>query len=341
MLLSDPTLAVFCLFCAAFFAAGLVRVMINLAVLDHPGDRSSHETPTPKGGGVGVMASFFLFFPLVQDITGHSVLRTDVFLTALATLFLAAISWFDDMYQWPASIKLAAQCIASALVIAGGTAVAWPGHISGIILSVIWLLFITNAVNFMDGLNGLISGSLIAGNFFVAAVATYYGFPDLMWSALMMAACLLGFLPFNYPKAKIFLGDIGSQSCGLLAGTSALYMTRHTPLPSGWLLGPSLLFPLIFDVTFTLLRRTLARQSLMQAHRGHLYQVLHRSGMNAALITVCECLFVVWGGVVAVYVAHQPPVSGVCIALPLLLLPQMGWLALAVIRTKKHPVGRW
>ncbi|WP_408744091.1 MraY family glycosyltransferase [Acetobacter orientalis] len=341
ILLSDPILAIFCLLCATFFAAGLVRVMINLAVLDHPGHRSAHETPVPKGGGVGVMASFFLFFPLVQDITGHSVLQADVILTAVATALLACVSWADDLYQWPPSIKLVAQCAAAALVIAGGTATAWPTHTYGLGLSLFWLVFITNAVNFMDGLNGLISGCLIVGNLFVAATGAYFGLPDLVWPALMLAGCLCGFLPFNFPKARIFLGDVGSQGCGLLAGTAALYMTRHTIQPSGWVLGPALLFPLIFDVLFTLARRMVAGQPLTQAHRGHIYQVLHRSGMNPVLITLCECGFVLWGGFVAIYVAPQPAIVGACLALPLLVAPQLGWLALAVIRTRRHPVGPW
>ncbi|MFS8369247.1 MraY family glycosyltransferase [Acetobacter indonesiensis] len=341
MFLSDPVLAVFCLLCAAFFAAGLVRVMINLAVLDHPGHRSAHENPTPKGGGVGVMAAFFLFFPLVQDITGHSVLRADVILTALATALLACVSWLDDLYQWPASIKFVAQCVAATMVVAGGTALPWPTPLVGAILSVLWLVFLTNAVNFMDGLNGLISGCLMVGNLLVAAMGLYFGVPDLIWPALLLAGCLCGFLPFNFPKARIFLGDVGSQGCGLLAGTAALYMTQHSTQPSGWLLGPALLFPLIFDVLFTLCRRKLAGYSLIQAHRGHLYQVLHRSGMNPVLITLCEWSFVCWGGLVAFLAAPLPPLKGTILAFVLLMLPQLGWLAFATVRTRRHPVGPW
>ncbi|WP_061472749.1 MraY family glycosyltransferase [Acetobacter senegalensis] len=341
MFLSDPVLAVFCLICAAFFAAGLVRVMINLAILDHPGHRSAHQRPTPKGGGVGVMASFFLFFPLVQDITGRSVLRADVILTALATLLLACVSWLDDMYQWRPSIKFCAQSAAAIMVVAGGTILGWPTPLPGAFLAVLWLIFITNAVNFMDGLNGLISGCLIVGNLIVAATGVFFGVPDLIWPALLLAGCLCGFLPFNFPKARIFLGDVGSQGCGLLAGTAALYMTQHSIKPSGWLLGPALLFPLIFDVLFTLVRRKLAGHSLVQAHRGHIYQVLHRSGMNPVLIAVCEWVFVCWGGIVALLVAALPTFNGACLALPLLLAPQIGWVALAVFRTRRHPVGPW
>lgn len=164
---SSLFLAVFCLFSAVFFTSFLVRMMIRVAVLDHPGHRSAHEAPTPKGGGVGVMGTFFVLFPILQGITGQPILSTPVLLTALATALLAAVSWLDDLYQWPPSIKFAAQCLAAILVVAGGTSLplppAWGGTVAGAAISVLWLVFITNAINFMDGLNGLISGSLAVG----------------------------------------------------------------------------------------------------------------------------------------------------------------------------------
>ena len=342
---SSLFLAVFCLICAVFFTSFLVRLMIRVAVLDHPGHRSAHERPTPKGGGVGVMASFFVLFPILHLVTGQPVLSAPVILTALATALLAGVSWLDDLYQWPPSIKFAAQCLAAVLVVVGGNSLplppAWGGAVVGAVLSMLWLVFITNAINFMDGLNGLISGSLATGGLILALIAPAFGVPDLLWSSLLLCACLCGFLPFNYPKARIFLGDVGSQGCGLLAGASALHIAHVTPLPSGWLLGPCLLFPLIYDVLFTLVRRKLAGHSLVQAHRGHLYQVLHRSGINPALITLAEWGFVAWGALVALYTAPMPLIPGLASALGLLLLPQLLWTGFAALQTRRHPIGPW
>ncbi|MCP1269346.1 glycosyltransferase family 4 protein [Acetobacter cerevisiae] len=342
---SSLFLAVFCLFSAVFFTSFLVRMMIRVAVLDHPGHRSAHEAPTPKGGGVGVMATFFVLFPILQGVTGQPILSAPVLLTALATALLAGVSWLDDLYQWPPSIKFAAQCLAAVLVVAGGTSLplplAWGGAVAGAVISVLWLVFITNAINFMDGLNGLISGSLAVGCGILALIGPAFGVSDLFWPALLLCACLCGFLPFNYPKARIFLGDVGSQSCGLLAGAAALHVAHATSQPSGWVLGPCLLFPLIYDVLFTLVRRKLAGHSLVQAHRGHLYQVLHRSGINAAMITLAEWGFVVWGAGVAWWVAPMAFVPGFISALGLLLAPQLLWIGLAVLQTRRHPVGPW
>ncbi|MFT9062952.1 MAG: glycosyltransferase family 4 protein [Acetobacter persici] len=342
---SSSFLAVFCLISAVFFTGFLVKMMIRVAVLDHPGHRSAHERPTPKGGGVGVMATFFVLCPILLAETGQPVLSAPVLLTALATALLAGVSWLDDLYQWPPSIKFAAQCLAAALVVAGGTSLplpmTWGGPIAGALISALWLVFITNAINFMDGLNGLISGSLAVGCLLIALTGPAFGVPDLFWPALLLCACLCGFLPFNYPKARIFLGDVGSQGCGLLAGAAALHVAHATPLPSGWLLGPCLLSPLIYDVLFTLVRRKLAGHSLVQAHRGHLYQVLHRSGVNPALITLAEWGFVVWGAVVAHFVAPLPVLPGLACGLGLLLVPQLLWTGCAVLQTRRHPVGPW
>ncbi|GBR23171.1 undecaprenyl-phosphate alpha-N-acetylglucosaminephosphotransferase [Acetobacter orleanensis NRIC 0473] len=319
--------------------------MIRVAVLDHPGHRSAHERPTPKGGGVGVMATFFVLFPVIQGVTGQPILTAPVLLTALATALLAGVSWLDDLYQWPPSIKFAAQCLAAVMVVAGGTNLplppAWGGLMAGAVLSVLWLVFITNAINFMDGLNGLISGSLAVGCVLVALVGPSFGVPDLFWPALLLCACLCGFLPFNYPKARIFLGDVGSQGCGLLAGAAALHVAQVTTLPSGWWLGPCLLFPLIYDVLFTLARRKLAGQSLVQAHRGHLYQVLHRTGVSPALITLAEWAYVVWGCGVAFWVAPMAFLPGLACAVALLLAPQLLWTRFAALQARRHPVGPW
>lgn len=342
---SSSFLAVFCLLSAVFFTSFLVRMMIRVAVMDHPGHRSAHERPTPKGGGVGVMATFFVLFPILQGVTGQPVLITPVLLTALAVAVLAGVSWLDDVYQWPPSIKFAAQCLAAVLVVAGGTHLslppAWGGAIAGVVLSALWLVFMTNAINFMDGLNGLISGSLAVGCALIALVGPAFGVSDLFWPALLLCACLCGFLPFNYPKARIFLGDVGSQGCGLLAGTAALHVAQATPLPSGWLLGPCLLFPLVYDVLFTLARRKRAGQSLVQAHRGHLYQVLHRTSLNPALITLAEWVFVVWGSGVALWVAPMAFLPGLACACILLLAPQLVWTGFAALRARRHPVGPW
>lgn len=341
MLFFSTALAFFCLLCASLLSAGIVRRTIGLAVMDTPGHRSAHAIPTPKGGGIGVMVAFGVFFPLMQGFAGQPVLSFSCLITACALALLCGVSWLDDLYQWPPAFKFAAQTIAACLVVGGGISLHWPTPLAGAVLSVLWLVFITNAINFMDGLNGLIAGSLTCAAATMALVAPFFGVPQLQWPALLLGCCLLGFLPFNFPHARIFLGDVGSQGCGLLAGTAALYVADHSTQPCGWLLGPALLFPLIYDVVFTLIRRGYAGDSLVQAHRGHLYQILHRSNLPAPLVSALEWSLTLWGGAVAYLVAPTTGVWGSIGGLTLLMLPQLVWTVLTVIRVRVHPVGKW
>ena len=332
-----PVRVFFCLAGATLLSAGLVRAMIGLAVLDHPDHRSAHNHPTPKGGGIGIMLAFATVWPLLLLFAPQPMPRTSL-LAVVALGILCGVSWLDDLRQWPAGIKLAAQCGAAVLVVAGtGTANTLPG----MGLAVLWLIFCTNAINFMDGLNGLVSGCLLVGCLLLAGAAPSLGVPELRWPAALLAACLAGFLPFNFPQARIFMGDVGSQGCGLLAGMATLYGAQHATTPSGWLFGPAVLAPLLYDVTLTLIRRSLAHQRLMQAHRGHLYQVLYRSGLTVRTVSMAEWGLTAWGGSIACATATLPGPEALPLATLLVLVPQLGWTALAVVRAQKNPIGPW
>ncbi|MFT8418095.1 MAG: UDP-phosphate alpha-N-acetylglucosaminephosphotransferase [Acetobacter sp.] len=337
----STALAFFCLPCATALCAAIVRRMIGLAVMDHPGHRSAHATPTPKGGGVGVMVAFGVFYPAGQLLAGQPALSFPCLMAACALVLLCGVSWLDDLYQWPPAVKFAAQTVAACMVVGGGIRLNWPTPLVGAGLSVCWLVFITNAVNFMDGLNGLIAGCLTCAAMACALVAPFFGVPELQWPALLLACCLLGFLPFNFPHARIFLGDVGSQGCGLLGGTAALYAASHTTQPTGWLLGPALLFPLAYDVVLTLIRRWYVGHSVVQAHRGHLYQVVHRSGVPTPVVSAVEWCLTLWGGIVACLVASTSGVWGSISGFSLLLLPQLAWTLFGVARTRQHPIGKW
>ena len=215
-----------------------------------------------------------------------------------ASLFLAAASYLDDVRQWPFWPKLAAQIAASAAVLAGGMAlatIAIPGaglvHLGvlGLAAGLIWLLFTINAVNFMDGLNGLAAGSAAIGCLVLACATPAF----LGWPERLIVAGVAGFLPFNYPAARIFMGDVGSQFLGLTLAALAL---RHAADPAlAWIL-PLSLAPMLMDAAFTLCRRLAAGAQLTQAHRGHLYQVAQRAGVPAWLVTAIYWAMAGWGG---------------------------------------------
>ena len=260
--------------------------MVRVGAMDHPVARSSHTRPTPKGGGVGIVAAFAVGMALApRHLPGDEILT-------VSTIALAIISYIDDVRNSPFWLKLAAQAVASlAIVTTGiftpGIALPWFGAIplgpAAPVLAFGWLMFVTNAVNFMDGLNGLAAGSAAIGCLTLACAAAW----PQAWPACLIVAGVIGFLPFNYPRARIFMGDVGSQPLGFVIAALAL---RHASTPRISLILPLSLLPMLLDVGFTLARRLSAGERLTHAHRGHLYQAAQRSGLPAPLVTA-----IYWG----------------------------------------------
>jgi len=313
----------------------LVRWMIHRGTLDHPVERSSHTAPTPKGGGVGIVAACVLGTLVLPPHAGGSVV---VLCGALA---LAAFSYLDDLRSQGFAIKLAVQTAAACCALAAGsraTDLALPGlpvlHLgpAGAMLALGWLLFVTNAVNFIDGLNGLASGSAGIASLALAAA----GGP--VAPALPLAAGIAGFLPLNYPRARIFMGDVGSQFCGILLAAMAV---RAADSPSLVLIVPLALMPILLDVAFTLLRRARAGDRLTEAHRSHLYQIAQRAGVPAARVTALYWVMSVWGalcGVTAGRVA-QPVFTALAIAAA--ALPLLPWGVYSAHKAQQAGITRW
>ncbi|NHO31539.1 MraY family glycosyltransferase [Acetobacter fallax] len=333
-------------------SALLIRRMIAIAVLDTPGHRSAHTRPTPKGGGVGVIGAFLLFLVPLRAVCGLPPLTMEAGALWGAVTLLAVVSWLDDVYQWPPLIKLAAQSLAAltialtTLPIDGFTGI--PGLCATLAGAVFWLVFVTNAVNFMDGLNGLVSGVLCLSFLCLALPFWPADSEALRLSSALIAFGLLAFLPYNFPRAQIFLGDVGSQSCGLLIGAAALSLATQGPvafLPDlhAALLVPCLIAGLLYDVTVTLIRRALAGEAILQAHRGHLYQVAYRAGVPMPAVSLVHWSFVLWGGGIFALTAlpGQREASSVTVTLALVALPQLVWTAFVLRRVRRHPIGRW
>ena len=323
----------------SLLSAAIVLRMIRIGVLDHPGARSSHVRPTPKGGGLGNGVATLV---MLLAAGGRGLLPL-----GLAGLGIAVVSWFDDLRDFPFLVKLAAQLVAAAIATAGGllgTAPTLP--IFGVVplgwlgwpLTMLWLVAATNAVNFMDGLNGLAAGVVGLAALVVGCISLADATPAGLVS-LALTAGIAGFLPFNYPQARIFMGDVGSQFCGFMLAGLGLAASHASPtIPI--LLVPMLLVGLLFAVVFTLVRRVMARDRLTEAHRSHLYQIAHRSGLPAWLITLAEWSFVLSGAVAAALLEQREPASAAA-AIAALGLPQAIWLVVVVRRARRVRLGRW
>jgi UDP-GlcNAc:undecaprenyl-phosphate GlcNAc-1-phosphate transferase len=331
-------------------SAATVRVMIAVRVMDTPEARKAHDHPTPKGGGVGIVVTFLIGIAVLYDFAAFARLADPYFRGVIeASVAIAVVAFLDDLFDWPFIVKLGAQVLAALVAVGtglyvsdfripylGSVPIAW----AGIVATMIWLLFTTNAMNFIDGLNGLAGGVALIACLFIVFIAEQHGGWFAYAAAGLLAAGLAGFLPFNFPKARIFMGDVGSQFCGFMLAVLAVVASRFDGVELSFLLMPMLLSGVLFDVAFTLVRRSLAGEAVTQPHRGHLYQVAQRSGVPAVTIALVHWGFAVFGGMccllfIAAPSAWKPEVPFIT------FLPQLTWVSFVLQRARLAGLRRW
>jgi UDP-GlcNAc:undecaprenyl-phosphate GlcNAc-1-phosphate transferase len=334
----------------AIFSGIIVRIMISIGVPDRPDARKAHSQITPKSGGVGIVAAFLLGVLLLYRYGAVSRLAEGYFIGVIAAaILMAAISLLDDLLDISFVIKLVTQLIAAAVAVTAGLwvhvlALPYYGTVDigwlGIPLTIFFLLFVTNAMNFIDGLNGLAAGVTFWACLILAGIAGLYGGFFVYTAALLLAGGVLGFLPFNFPHAKIFMGDVGSQFCGFMLALFGIAAARFEGAPLSFLLVPLLLSGVLYDVTLTLIRRLLMGENIVRAHHGHLYQVVRRAGLDARIVALLHWGFVIVGGITAALFLVLPP----AFKLPVVLIPvlvQLAWTGYVVRRAAAAGLGRW
>ncbi|MCE2576463.1 glycosyltransferase family 4 protein [Komagataeibacter sp. FNDCR2] len=321
-------------------ATVLSRRVIGLHVMDYPTGRSAHAAPVPKGGGLAIVAVFLVGMPVTEMIFHHVADRADITLL-LATVWLGLFSWHDDMHPMPPAWKLAAQVAAASVVAGGGiAALPLPAAWAELPLRILWLVCLCNVLNFVDGLDGLAGGCTLLACLATAGLClAAHGGVDIWGTALVLAAAMAGFLPLNFPRARLFMGDVGSQCCGLVLGALGLRMAGLPHLSHGGMLMPLILSGMLTDVSATLLRRIHAGRPLMRAHREHLYQMAHRSGMKAPRITLMAWGATAYGSLVAGAVATNRIAPST--ALGLVGIVQLGWAVTVWRRVRRTPELTW
>jgi UDP-N-acetylmuramyl pentapeptide phosphotransferase/UDP-N-acetylglucosamine-1-phosphate transferase len=241
------------------------------AIVDRPGERTSHEGVTPRGGGLALIP-IVLFAWTMLALTGHAPSGTFAVVGLAAALGI--VSWFDDLGGLAFGWRLTAHLIATALgvVYLLGPGLVFQGLLpplaDHIIAVLLWAWFI-NLYNFMDGIDGITSIETIAIGLGVVLVTQIAGdAANTATAALALGAGALGFLRWNWPRGSIFLGDVGSVPLGFLTGWLLLLLATH----GQW--APALILALYYlaDATITLARRLARGERIWQAHRSHFYQ---------------------------------------------------------------------
>jgi UDP-N-acetylmuramyl pentapeptide phosphotransferase/UDP-N-acetylglucosamine-1-phosphate transferase len=289
-------------------------------LLDHPGQRHTHQHPTPRGGGAGLvlallLVSLWLARPLFPSWWSVCV--------APGLVLLAGVGWWDDHRPLSARIRFAVQLLACGFLLWCAVRSGWMGETLAVILAGIFILWMTNLYNFMDGSNGMAGLQGVYGGFVLAWLFAVGGdMPSALVAAAVASACL-GFLPWNLGQARVFMGDVGSLVLGFTFGAMIVFgvASGAFALPVG-LMVMSLF---LTDSTLTLLVRVMKGERWYNAHRQHLYQRLIVRGWThgrvALLYQVINLALVVPGIALAV----KFPQSAWLIALAMALVFSLGW----------------
>jgi UDP-N-acetylmuramyl pentapeptide phosphotransferase/UDP-N-acetylglucosamine-1-phosphate transferase len=317
----------------------LLGLLVRIGSFDRPNERSSHTQPTPRGGGLAVLAGIYL--PGIWLAIRASSVPLAVILAA--SMPLAAISMRDDLRHVPQSVRFGFHLAAALVVLAALGIDDWqlalaPGYgwrlpavLSGV-LGVLWLAGYANAFNFMDGVNGIAGGQAALSALGMGLLA---GAATGQWGALPVQSCFVvfgasaGFLPHNFPRPRMFMGDVGSVPMGLLLAALALWLANEL----GWWL----LFPLtmmqanfVLDTGINLILRVWRREEWRAPHRQHFYQRLLRAGRTHVFVTCWEMgLLVVSMGLLFLYVAVSAPAARLALAAAVTVM-WLGFFAYAV-----------
>jgi len=272
-----PYLVLLIVFGTAWGMTGVLRrYAIHRSVIDIPNERSSHDVPTPTGGGLAVAVVFTLVLVLLF-LAGHIERE---FLIALGGggVFVAAVGFWDDHADLSKTLRLTMQLAAAiwAVMWLGGVPAIPLGSrtvqlgVLGIVIGVISIVWMINLFNFMDGIDAIASIETITVSIAAATILFTAGNAPFSYVLLVLAAATTGFLIWNWPPARIFMGDGGSSYIGFALAAAAIATSHAGGINLwSWLI---LLAVFIVDATITLVVRMVRRERWYEAHRTHAYQ---------------------------------------------------------------------
>ena len=328
-------------FLIAFVLTPIVRdVFRSYNVVDRPGRRKVHAYPIPRVGGVPIAIAYV--FALLSLRGAGSVFPlhwVQTILSGALVIFLTGL--IDDFFNLSPLVKLAGQIAASAVAFANGLSIDHLGTIAlpfwvSLPLTIFWLLLTTNALNLIDGLDGLSAGIGFCATLTFVAAAALHGDPVLAYTALPLAGALLGFLFFNFNPATVFLGDSGALLIGFLLGCYGIVWIGHGVTATGIALPLLALCIPMMDLGLAIVRRRLRKQPIFSADRGHIHHRLLDRGLSVRRAATVLYAVGIAGGIAGLLLSYP----GGSIFLRILVTTCVAVIALAGIRELRYPEFR-
>lgn len=297
-------------------------------IIDNPNERSSHSVPTPRGGGVAVVGSYLL--ALVTLMYSQQLALHTGFILMAAGFVIALLGFLDDHGHINSMLRLAIHFLVAIGVVVSLGGFSEVTIFNGVqigfianIIAVLFLVWLLNLYNFMDGINGIASVEAITATVSMAILYLLLSISlnsEILW---LLTACVCGFLLWNFPKAKIFMGDACSGFLGLTLGILALVaLKENLALFCAWII---CLGVFVVDATYTLIKRVLNGHKMYDAHRSHSYQILSRKwGSHTSVTLVVAAINLFWLFPISYITVTQniiyPEVAVLIAYIPLLLV---------------------
>jgi UDP-N-acetylmuramyl pentapeptide phosphotransferase/UDP-N-acetylglucosamine-1-phosphate transferase len=308
-------------------------------IVDRPTDRGLHSSEVPRGGGIGIVVVTIAGLLLLDASAARHLLPY-----CAAGLAIAVVGFFDDVRSLPNTLRMAVHVGAASIAwwaygAFDGVSVPSAGYVSfgslAGVLTIIWIVGLTNAFNFMDGANGIAGMQAVVGGGAWALIGYQRGDTILLHLGILVAAASAGFLLHNWSPARIFMGDAGSTFLGFtlaIIGLLQVAARRDALIPA------LIVWPFLFDSGFTFLRRLSKRENVFAAHRSHLYQRLILAGWGHPQVAILYAVLSLVGSVGAAGIDRGSLAPAAVIAAVALLATAL-WLLTVRVEARTATAG--
>ena len=309
----------------------LTRLMIaRVRIMDDPNERSSHAVATPRSGGIAIVTTFFIGVVALALLASDMIAAEQMFWPLVgAAGLIAVVSILDDVLELGFKAKLATQVLCAVIVMGFGIVLQdlnvpgigdVPLGVWGYVLTLFWIVGLTNAFNFMDGIDGISGSTAVIAAINFGVIALLGGGTLMALVCALIVFSTLGFLWLNWTPAKIFMGDAGSQFLGFVLAVMAVMGANLEQAHTSFFVMPLLFLHYIWDTAFTFFRRLKNGERVTQAHRTHLYQLMNQLGLSHVQVTTVYAALSILQGLAAWVVVRSEGTLAACAIAPFLVL---------------------
>ena len=314
-----------------------IRWSLFLGIVDVPNQRSSHDEPTPRGGGMAIVFTFVLFMFVVRRSLG--ITSNHFWGLIINSVLIAGLGFLDDLYTLRRMPRLIVWVVIAINSLAFGielNTVTIPllgsiqfGFLSPLV-TFIWLIGVTNFFNFMDGIDGIAGFEALTVSGFLAGFAVLSGNTFVFTASIIIFGTVLGFLPHNFPRAKLFMGDGGSNFLGYVFASLAVIGSQSDSGYIPFIIPVILLSMFLLDAVTTLIKRIPKGKEWLEPHRDHVYQRLIKLGLSHIQVTLLYSTLTMISGLIGLLVYQ----SNELVSLVLLLGSTVPFIILAFFTHK-------